>query len=61
MTSLMILDILVISEKEEPNNSPGRSRETRVLSMSAMSSVVVDPTGLTWQHTQLWYNTHRLL
>lgn len=57
----MICDILVIRENEEPNNSPGRSRETRVLSMSAMSSVVVDPAGLTWQHTHLWYNTYRLL
>lgn len=43
----MILDILVISENEEPKNSPGMSRETRVLSMSAMSSVVDAPTGLT--------------
>jgi hypothetical protein len=53
----MILDILVTSEKEEPKNSPGMSRETRVLSMSAMSSVVVDPTGLTWQHICPTYNT----
>jgi len=43
----MMLDILVINVKAVPKISPGTSRDTRLLSISAMSSVVVDPTGLT--------------
>jgi len=43
----MICDIFITSDMLEPNSCPGNSRETRLLSMSAMSSVVVDPMGLT--------------
>jgi hypothetical protein len=43
----MICDILVTSVKEEPNSRLGTSRETRSLSKITMSSVVVDPIGLT--------------
>jgi hypothetical protein len=51
MRSPMISDILVASVKEEPISWLGKSRETRLLPMSAMSSVVVEPMGLAWKYT----------